>query len=291
MSQLDCACVQPISINLVKRQTIDARFHELTSYVRNQPFRSKQKPNILCGQREIISTASQRLKLDAQTYRIPVAFKTAVVAGRNARLLLTIDAEKSSIHDFSVVVQLSDGREITSRPISLLYYKPSWIQNENPQLLDTPANEYENYDIVAGDLKRFSNMTAYDCQQACEKEQNCKAYSYDKWNSVCSLKSSAGMLRLDAKYSSEVKVGQSLPNKSTEETVLERYQGKSFTASSYAIRMRSNFQECEQLCQADKACVAFSFKTKVLDCHLFNIVNEPEKEDAVESGVKRQMPH
>jgi hypothetical protein len=69
------------------------------------------------------------LRLDASNYRIPVAFRSNSPAGRTAQLTLPIKANKSSQHDFEVVLQLSDGREIRSRPINLLYYVPSWIRN------------------------------------------------------------------------------------------------------------------------------------------------------------------
>jgi hypothetical protein len=90
------------------------------------------RQEVECGEgagREPITSVPQMLRLDASNYRIPVAFRSNIPAGRTAQLTLPIKANKSSQHDFEVVLQLSDGREIRSRPINLLYYVPSWIRN------------------------------------------------------------------------------------------------------------------------------------------------------------------
>ena len=82
-----------------------------------------------CGEgaaREAVTNVAQQLKLDTSNYRIPIAFRSTIPAGRTAQLTLPIKAGRSSEHNFKVVLQLSDGREIRSRPINLLYYVPSW---------------------------------------------------------------------------------------------------------------------------------------------------------------------
>ena len=87
-----------------------------------------------CGEgagRELITAVAQQLRLDASNYRLPVSFRSNIPAGRTTQLTLPIKAAKSSQHEFEVVLQLSDGREIRSRPIDLLYYVPSWTRNFN----------------------------------------------------------------------------------------------------------------------------------------------------------------
>lgn len=85
-----------------------------------------------CGEgagREPITTTAQQLRLDASNYKVPVSFRSTIPAGRTTQLTLPIKAAKSSEHDFTMVLQLSDGREIRSQPINLLYYVPSWARN------------------------------------------------------------------------------------------------------------------------------------------------------------------
>jgi hypothetical protein len=79
------------------------------------------------GQRDPIAVSPLEFRLDQSGYRLPVAFQRSIPAGRTSRFTVSVKAAKSSEHDFSVVLQLSDGREITSRPINLLYYVPKWF--------------------------------------------------------------------------------------------------------------------------------------------------------------------
>lgn len=83
------------------------------------------------GGRELIAARALQLQLDRSGYRLPVAFRTSVPAGRASQLIVPVAAAKSSEHDFHVVVQFSDGREIRSRPINLLYYWPSWFRKKS----------------------------------------------------------------------------------------------------------------------------------------------------------------
>lgn len=67
-----------------------------------------------------------QLMVDRSDYRIALPFQREVPAGRVAAYSLPIEAPRASEHDFAIVLQLADGREIRSRPIHLLYFRPSW---------------------------------------------------------------------------------------------------------------------------------------------------------------------
>jgi hypothetical protein len=82
------------------------------------------------GETDSITSKPISFKLDQNNYRLPVSFQRSVPAGRTSRFVITIDAKKASEHEFSVVLQLADGREISSRPISLVYYLPSWFRSQ-----------------------------------------------------------------------------------------------------------------------------------------------------------------
>jgi hypothetical protein len=79
------------------------------------------------GQRDVIASKPLEFRLDLSHYRLPVSFQRSIPAGRTSRFTLVVKAAKSSQHDFSAVLQLADGREISSRPINLLYYLPRWF--------------------------------------------------------------------------------------------------------------------------------------------------------------------
>jgi hypothetical protein len=67
-----------------------------------------------------------QLLVDRSDYRIALPFQREVPAGRVVAYSLPIEAPRASEHDFTLVLQLADGREIRSRPIHLLYFIPSW---------------------------------------------------------------------------------------------------------------------------------------------------------------------
>jgi hypothetical protein len=79
------------------------------------------------GEREAIASNPLVFRLDQSGYRLPVSFQRSIPAQQTSRFTVTVKADKSSQHDFTVVLQLADGREVSSRPISLLYYVPSWF--------------------------------------------------------------------------------------------------------------------------------------------------------------------
>lgn len=66
------------------------------------------------------------LQLDRSNYRLPLTFERSLPPGRTARYSFALKAAKASRHRFTVVLQLADGREISSRPVDLTYFVPNW---------------------------------------------------------------------------------------------------------------------------------------------------------------------
>ena len=58
-------------------------------------------------------------------YVVPFPMNAEVAPGQIARWAFQVDAPKSSHHEFQVVLQLADGREVSSRPVRLSYVKPN----------------------------------------------------------------------------------------------------------------------------------------------------------------------
>lgn len=64
------------------------------------------------------------LRTDAENYKIAVPLSDDVPAGVTARWRIQLDAEMSSTHKLRIVAQLADGRDVASRPLEVLYFKP-----------------------------------------------------------------------------------------------------------------------------------------------------------------------
>jgi hypothetical protein len=64
------------------------------------------------------------LRLDESDYRIAIPFAGDVGPGFTSRWRIELQAPETSEHDFSLVLVLSDGTQITSRPVHLTYFIP-----------------------------------------------------------------------------------------------------------------------------------------------------------------------
>jgi hypothetical protein len=75
--------------------------------------------------REIAGGQPFQLAEHRDSYRIPFPINRTVHAGEVARWEITLDAAKSTNHDLRIVLQLADGREVASRDISILMFRPN----------------------------------------------------------------------------------------------------------------------------------------------------------------------
>ena len=64
------------------------------------------------------------LPLDRKNYRIPFNYRERLGAQQNKRFSLILNAEKSSRHRFTVVLELADGTTVSSETVDLLFFKP-----------------------------------------------------------------------------------------------------------------------------------------------------------------------
>jgi hypothetical protein len=64
------------------------------------------------------------LRLDESNYRIAIPFAGDVTPGFTSRWRIEMQAPETSEHDFTLVLLLSDGTQIVSRPVHLTYFIP-----------------------------------------------------------------------------------------------------------------------------------------------------------------------
>lgn len=64
------------------------------------------------------------LAIDKKGYRIMVPLRDDIPPGVTGRWRIRLQAPRSSSHDFHIVFELADGRQIASRPVDMLYFKP-----------------------------------------------------------------------------------------------------------------------------------------------------------------------
>jgi hypothetical protein len=252
------------------------------------------------GGPQIITTKAQQFRLDASSYRLPIAYQASLAPTRTIPLVFPVEAAKSSTHDFAVVVQLSDGREIRSRPVNLLYYRPRWIDVEERLLPDDDEGGDEGlslsyYGLNGKDLRQVQDSgDQWDkCKLACKADAKCVGYTRDDWNKLCTLKSEVTSLRHDPRLSSGLKKGIKRPVTSTNAAVVERFPRAKFRRDlpPYLAALNSSYEECEQSCKSENDCVAYNFVGATKVCFLLNEedrLNKPLPDPATNSGVKYQ---
>jgi hypothetical protein len=147
---------------------------------------------------------------------------------------------------------------------------------------------HDNRDIDGGDLRSFKNADLQSCKSTCSADLECLAYSFDKWNGWCFLKSATDSLRMEP--SSIVGIRQNLPQPPAANVavLVERFRGKYFPGNGYRTLLSKNLETCEQTCRSDDECVAYTFRNNNNHCKLFNSTGEYFSNNSANSGVKRQ---
>jgi hypothetical protein len=147
---------------------------------------------------------------------------------------------------------------------------------------------YENQDVTGDELSRERGLDQDACAAKCEGDAACEAYTYDKWNKWCFLKSSVAGLRMEPKAVSGLKPWYSEPPRSGRAVEMVRYRGKRFPGSGYETHRASSFENCEQICRGDGHCMGFTYYSADSRCEAFATLGEYFGHEGADSGVKTQ---
>ena len=160
--------------------------------------------------------------------------------------------------------------------------------NEAAAAADTMVKTYENHDLSAVDYYKLPDSSLSTCATSCETDKQCRAYTYDKWNRWCFLKSSVGTLRLDPQSVSGVKKGDGEPARSRAPADMERYRGKAFPYAGQSTSSAASLEDCEKRCQSAPSCLGITFFTSSKQCRLMEDLGEYFSDPKADSSVKRQ---
>jgi parallel beta-helix repeat protein len=149
---------------------------------------------------------------------------------------------------------------------------------------------YDSHDVDGGDLSTLRKTDLGSCIAACKAEPQCQAYSFDKWNRYCFLKSGIDALRLDPRSITGIRQDLPTPSAASDPINMERYRGKVFPGDGYKTIAHTQFETCQSTCNQEQACVAFTFEKKNQLCHLFDTTGEYFANSQTDSGIKRQAP-
>jgi PAN domain len=146
---------------------------------------------------------------------------------------------------------------------------------------------YDNFDIAGGDFRTLKNVELAKCAATCQSDKLCLAYSFDKWNKWCFLKSNTNTLGFDPGSMSAVRRSIDQPQASTAAIRIDRRPGRTFLGSFQRTSSES-LTSCEQACQNDEQCHGYSYVNRDNQCRLFNNILTITRDANVRSGLKTQ---
>jgi hypothetical protein len=156
--------------------------------------------------------------------------------------------------------------------------------------LDGAFTTFKNYDIPAGDFRTLKNATLVACIQSCAAEAKCKAYSFDKWNGWCFLKSQVATLILDPSSIAGVRGENVEFGRSNTPQRIDRRPGKVLSGSNPKTESADVLEGCERRCIENATCLGYSFIKTTKVCKTFDSIDTFRPDRAVISGIKTQAP-
>lgn len=157
-------------------------------------------------------------------------------------------------------------------------------------------NKYLNYDMKGGDISSsdgniFRRTDASGCQASCRANAACLAYSFDKWNSACYLKSTLSVLTLDPHSETSIRDDRQLPGVTSDARHFCSYNNSSLTGEGSQRFQSQTARDCEQSCEPDQNCIAYTFSRSDRQCSTFlSVSNRQTNATNMVSGVRTQYP-
>lgn len=146
---------------------------------------------------------------------------------------------------------------------------------------------YENRDINSNDIGVLRNVDLSTCISKCRHDAQCRAYSFDRWNGFCFLKSKIGPLVIEPRSVTGVRDDVPAPPMSAAPITMQRYRGKAFPGAAYRS-ISTGFAGCESTCRNEQVCVAYTFQKSEESCRLFSTAEKYFPNALADSGTKRQ---
>ena len=153
------------------------------------------------------------------------------------------------------------------------------------ELHSSALKRVQSADIYGFDLPRMplKTTTMEACELACQSDGDCKAYTFNRPNSACFLKSNGSQMvgnpQSDAGYKMEIEAGIRISR-------ITVYEGIDLPGSDFENFRGMSFEQCMRSCEYDKHCAAFTFDRRGMACWLKSFVPATNPNNAAISGVK-----
>jgi PAN domain len=147
-----------------------------------------------------------------------------------------------------------------------------------------------NRDISGGDRRTLTQVDMSACVAACRSDAECRAFSYDKWNRYCFLKSSLSKLYLEPRSITGIRQDVPVPETENKPARIDHYANRIFLGDGYRSASASSYESCRSARAGDSSCVVTTFLKDENRCKFFNSTGEYFRNEKADSGVKTQAP-
>lgn len=150
---------------------------------------------------------------------------------------------------------------------------------------------FPGFDLPGGDIGLIRNANLATCKQSCDAKESCSAYTYDRWNNLCFLKSAtstSSRIYIQPKADSYVTPSLAARIRSARtNTTMKKRSNKAFPGSPYRDFGSSSYSQCASFCRDAEKCRGVNFSNNV--CEMFDHPEVYNDRAGTEIGIKHQQ--
>jgi hypothetical protein len=146
---------------------------------------------------------------------------------------------------------------------------------------------FDSRDMGGGDYAVLRSVRRDVCETRCLLDRQCVAYTFNKWESACFLKSSLSDLRLEPRGVSGVLTSAKVGN-DPRPPIIQKVPARRLEGEAYK-EMQAGFGGCAQACLADDRCAGFNLTEGVHACSLMASIDKSVAASGMKSGLKMQL--
>lgn len=149
------------------------------------------------------------------------------------------------------------------------------------QIQRLPGSDIFGHDLPGMPLK---NVSVSDCEDACQSDNRCQAYTFNKKYSACFLKSAGERVfrNLNAEAGYKASLGASLRI-----SKIAIFEGTDLPGGDLAELKQIGFGDCSDACEGNSRCKAFTYHGKSKTCWLKADLPQALPSKRLISGVKQ----
>jgi hypothetical protein len=149
----------------------------------------------------------------------------------------------------------------------------------------SPLKRLESFDLVGSDLPGMPIVdgTVTDCEDRCEKDGSCLAFTFNTQNAACFLKSGAELAVSNPVVVSGYRESADSQIRRIDMTLKE---ATDYPGNDIDRQEATTLEACLVACEDESTCKAFTYVTWRRECWLKNGTGSAEPHDGLVSGVK-----